>query len=122
MNAVLACVVPDVKSLGFRQNAEKRRIGVGDPGAESESTDENSEPGQQGVEQVESAHGTHAHEEKQRSFYPEVREGLVQALVDSVPAPAIGVCLHGSPSTAGSGRFGPGWRLRSIKFPRARPE
>ena len=54
------------------------------PAAESEPAGKEQQPGDQTVEQVESADSSHTDEEEQRAFHSEIREGLVQALVDPV--------------------------------------
>ena len=81
------------------------------PMAEGESADEDGYPGQQAVEEIECADRPDADEIKQRALDAQVREGLVQALVDPVPAPVIGVCLHCKPLTLESLSR---WRLRLL--------
>ena len=61
--------------------------------------DEHGDPGQEAVEEIEGADGPDTDEVKQRAFDTQVREGLVQALINPVPTPVFGVCLHGKPLT-----------------------
>ena len=61
------------------------------------SADEDGQARNQAVEEVEHAHGSDADEVEERALHAQIREGLVQALIDPVSAPAIGVCLHRCP-------------------------
>src|SRR6266702_1910773 len=94
LGRVIACLV----LFRFRQDAKKSGIASGHPTPEGKPARKKEQPGDQTVEQVEGTDSGHTDEEEQRSFYPEVREGLVQALVDSVCAPMSSVCLHRCPS------------------------
>src|SRR5438552_12840041 len=95
---LLGSVVARLVLFRFRQDAKKSGIASGHPTPEGEPAREKEQPGDQTVEQVEGADSRHTYEEEQRSLYPEVREGLVQALVDSVCTPISSVCLHRRPS------------------------
>ena len=85
--------------LGFCKDAQECRIGVRHPMAEGESANEDGDSGEQAVEEVECAHRADADEVEQRPLDAQVREGLVQALVDPVPPPGCCVCLHRMPLT-----------------------
>src|ERR1017187_2390510 len=65
---------------------------------EDVAADEEDGPGDQAVEEIENSHRANAHEVKQCALDAKVRGGLMRALLDSVSAPAIGVCLHAGPS------------------------
>jgi hypothetical protein len=84
--------------LGLCENAEKRGIGVGDPSSEGKPTYEYGNARKETVKEIEGTNCPNTDKEEQRSLHPKVSEGLVQALVDPVSAPAIGVCLHCCPS------------------------
>src|SRR5580693_3636581 len=94
LGRVIACLV----LFRFRQDAKKSGIASGHPTAESEPAHKEEQPGDETVEQVECADSGHTYEEEQRSFDPEVREGLVQAFINPVSAPVVSVCLHMGPS------------------------
>jgi hypothetical protein len=66
--------------------------------AECEPADEYGKAGQQTIEEIECTNRSDADEKEERSFHAKVSEGLVQALVDSVLSPIVGVCLHHRPS------------------------
>ena len=83
---MLRRVVTGLEAFRFRKDAKKRGIASGHPAAESEPARKEQQPGDQTVEQVEGADSSHTDEEEQRAFHSEVREGLVQALVDPVQA------------------------------------
>jgi hypothetical protein len=55
--------------------------------AEGESADENGHSDEQAIEEIEGSHGADADEVEKRALNTEVRERLVQALVDSVSSP-----------------------------------
>src|SRR5277367_6043732 len=73
---VIACLV----SFGLRQDAKKCRVARGHPMPEGKSTDEHSDPGQDGVEKIEGADCTDADQVKESAFNAQVGERLVQAL------------------------------------------
>jgi hypothetical protein len=52
----------------------------------SESPDEDSNASQDGIEKIESSHGSNAHEVEERAFYAQVGERLMQALEHSICA------------------------------------
>jgi hypothetical protein len=54
---LLGRVVAHLVAFGLCQNAEKRRIAVRYPMAETEAADEDGDTGEDGVEQIESPHG-----------------------------------------------------------------
>jgi hypothetical protein len=54
--------------------------------AEGKAANEDSDTGENGVEQIEGADGAHANEVEERAFHSQVCEWLVQALKDSVRA------------------------------------
>ena len=86
---MLGRVIPCLVLFRFRQDAKKSGIASGHPAPESEPAREEEQSGDQTVEQVEGADRGCTDEEEQRPFYPEVREGLVQALVNPVCAPVM---------------------------------
>jgi hypothetical protein len=71
--------------------------------AEGEAAEENSEAGNETVEEVEGPHGAHADEIEQCALDAKVSEGLVQAFVDPIPPAGCGVCLHLKPLTLENG-------------------
>ena len=64
----------------LRQNAKKCRIAVRHPMSEGKSANKHSDPGKNGIEEVEGADRLNTDEEEQRAFDTQVSEGLVQAL------------------------------------------
>src|SRR6266567_468492 len=114
---LLGSVVARLVLFRFRQDAKKSGITSGHPTPEGKPARKKEQPGDQTVEQVEGADSSHTNEEEQRTFHSEVREGLVQALVDSVCTPICSVCLHLCPSRKRWLRvIVLGW----FRFPRAR--
>jgi hypothetical protein len=57
--------------------------------AESESADKHGHCREQAIEEIESTHGPNADEVEERALDTEVRERLVQALVDSVSSSLV---------------------------------
>src|ERR1035437_4284611 len=68
------------------QDAKERRVAVRYPVPECKSADKDGEAGENAVEEVESAHGAHADEVKQRALDAQIRERLMQALEDAICA------------------------------------
>src|SRR6266567_2432396 len=95
---LLACVIEALVIHSRKTEHYTQVSALGHPAPESEPARKEEQPSDQTVEQVEGADSGHTDEEEQRSFYPEVREGLVQALIDSGCAPISSVCLHRCPS------------------------
>jgi hypothetical protein len=87
-------VVSGLEAFGFGKDAKKCGIASGYPTAESEPARKEQQPGDQTVEQVEGADSSDTNEEEQRAFHSEVREGLVQTLIDPVQASIMSMCLH----------------------------
>jgi hypothetical protein len=54
--------------------------------AEGKAANEDSDTGEDGIEEVEGSHGAHTDEVEERPFHSQVGEWLVQALKDSVRA------------------------------------
>jgi hypothetical protein len=91
--AQLPRVVPALETFRLRENAEKRGIAIRGPMAEDESADKHGHSREQAVEEIEGSHGADADEVEKSALNTEVRERLVQALVDSVSSSLNGY-LH----------------------------
>jgi hypothetical protein len=81
---LLGCVVTGFVAFGFGEDAKKGRVAVGDPLAECEAADKDRDSSKDGVEEIEGAYCGDAHQVKQRALYPQIGEGLMQALEDAV--------------------------------------
>ena len=59
----------------------------------AETANENSDTGEDGIEEIEGPHRTYANEVEERAFHAQVGERLVQALEDSICATLLLWCV-----------------------------
>src|ERR1700744_5165339 len=85
-------VVARFVALGLRQDAKKGRVARSHPMPEGKSTDEYSDPGQDGIEEIEGADCTHADQVKERALDTQVGERLVQAFEYAIGS--LAVCFY----------------------------
>ena len=94
---LLRGVIAQSVAFGLCEDAEECRIAVRDPMAEGKAANEDGDTGEDGIEEVEGAHGADADEVEQRALHAQVRERLVQALEDSICAmPRLWFVWHNS--------------------------
>src|SRR5580704_9135174 len=90
---LLCGVVAQLVTLGFREDAKKCRVAVRHPMPEGKSANKDSDPGEDGIEEVEGTDRTHADEVKDRAFDTQVGQRLVQTLEYSIASFAICLCV-----------------------------
>jgi hypothetical protein len=82
LRGVIAQFVP----FGLCEDAEECRIAVRYPMAEGKAANEDGDAREDGIEEVEGAHGAHTDEVEESPLNAQIGEGLVQTLEDSICA------------------------------------
>jgi hypothetical protein len=95
LGSVIAGLVP----VGLGEDAKKGRVSICGPVAKSEAANENGRPSKDRVEEIEGSHSRDTNEVKQRAFYTQISERLVQTLEDSICSTSccFMVCHKASP-------------------------
>jgi hypothetical protein len=79
-------VVAQLVAFGFREDAKEGWIAVRCPMPESKTPDEYGDTCEDGIEEIEGAHGAHTNEVEERSLNAQIGKRLVQTLEDSICA------------------------------------
>ena len=93
---LLGSVVAQLEAFGLAHDLEKCRVSRCDPATEDVAADEDCGSGEERVEEVERAHCSNANEVEDGALDPEIREGLMQSLVDPISASWCEFC-HRAP-------------------------
>jgi hypothetical protein len=83
---LLRGVIAQLVAFGLCEDAEEGRIAVRDPMAEGKAAYEDGDTGEDGIEKVEGAYCSDGDEVEKGAFHPQVGEGFVKALEDSICA------------------------------------
>src|SRR5207245_11739099 len=85
-------VIAQLVALGLCQDAKKRWIAVCYPMTKGETADEDRDPSQNGIEEIEGSHRADADEVEQRALHAQVGKRLMQPLEDSI-CPMLLLCF-----------------------------